>query len=117
MPYLYPESKAFQEMPKVFATGFMVGLMEWACIEAMAPHLDPGEGSVGTLINVTHTAATPPGMEVTVQVRCIGVEGRRTVWEIEAKDEVEAIGKGTHERFSVDFAKFNARLAKKTGGA
>lgn len=117
VPHLYPESKAFQEMPKVFATGFMVGLMEWACIEAMAPHMDPGEGSVGTLINVTHTAATPPGMEVTVQVRCIGVEGRRTVWEIEAKDEVEAIGKGTHERFSVDFAKFNARIARKAGGA
>src|SRR6266545_1987192 len=44
VPYLYPEAKAFQEMPKVFATGFMVGLMEWACIEAMAPHLEPGEG-------------------------------------------------------------------------
>ncbi|MBF8259060.1 MAG: thioesterase superfamily protein [Actinobacteria bacterium] len=85
VPYLYPESKAFQEMPKVFATGFMVGLMEWACIEAMAPHMDPGEGSVGTLVNVTHTAATPPGMEVTVDVRCIGVDGRKTVWEIEAR--------------------------------
>lgn len=117
VPYLYPEAKPFQEMPKVFATGFMVGLMEWACIEAMAPHLDPGEGSVGTLVNVTHTAATPPGMEVTVQVRCIGVEGRRTVWEIEAKDDIEGIGKGTHERFTVDFAKFNARVAKKAGGA
>jgi fluoroacetyl-CoA thioesterase len=72
---------------------------------------------VGTLINVTHTAATPPGMEVTVHVRCIGVDGRRTVWEIEARDEVEGIGKGTHERFAVDFAKFNARVAKKAGGA
>ena len=60
-PHLYPEAKAFQEMPKVFATGYMVGLMEWACIEAMAPHMEPGEGSVGTLVNVTHTAATPPG--------------------------------------------------------
>ena len=117
VPYLYPEAKAFQEMPRVFATGFMVGLMEWACIEAMAPHMDPGEGSVGTLVNITHTAATPPGMEVTVIVRCVGVEGRRTVWEIEARDEVEAIGKGTHERFAVDFAKFNARLAKKAGAA
>ncbi len=116
VPYLYPEAAAFQEMPRVFATGFMVGLMEWACIEAMAPHLDAGEGSVGTLVNVTHTAATPPGMEISVTVRCIGVEGRRTVWEIEAKDEVEPIGKGTHERFTIDYAKFNARVAKKAGG-
>src|SRR4030066_2076772 len=75
VPHLYPEAKAFQEMPKVFATGYMVGLMEWACIEAMAPHMEPGEGSVGTLVNVTHTAATPPGMTVPVCVRCIGVEG------------------------------------------
>src|SRR3989339_2133693 len=59
VPHLYPEAKAFQEMPKVFATGYMVGLMEWACIEAMAPHMEPGEGSVGTLGNVSHTAGTP----------------------------------------------------------
>ncbi|MCR4308951.1 MAG: thioesterase family protein [Deltaproteobacteria bacterium] len=117
VPYIYPEAKAFQEMPKVFATGYMVALMEWACIEAMAPHMEPGEGSVGTLVNVTHTAATPPGMTVTVHVRCIGVEGRRTVWDIEAKDDVEVIGRGTHERFAVDFAKFNARVAKKAAGA
>ena len=117
VPYLYPEASVFQAMPKVFATGYMVGLFEWACIEAMAPHLDPGEGSVGTLVNVTHTAATPPGMEITVHVRCIGVDGRRTVWEIEGRDEVEVIGKGTHERFTVDFAKFNARVAKKAGGS
>ena len=85
VPHLYPEAKPFQGMPTVFATGFMVGLFEWACIEAMAPHLDPGEGSVGTLVNFTHTAATPPGMEVTVHVRCTAVDGRRTVWEIEGR--------------------------------
>ena len=116
VPHLYPESPAFQAMPRVFATGFMVGFIEWACIEAMAPHLDPGEGSVGTLVHFTHTAATPPGMEVTVHVRCVGVAGRRTVWEIEGRDEVEAIGKGTHERFTIDFAKFNARVEKKAAG-
>ncbi len=116
VPHLYPEAPSFHEMPRVFATGFFVGLCEWACIEAMAPHMDPGEGSVGTLVNLTHTAATPPGMEVTVHVRCIGVDGRRTVWEIEARDAVEAIGRGTHERFTVDFAKYNARIAKKAAG-
>ncbi len=116
VPHLFPESKIFQEMPEVLATGFMVGLIEWACMEALAPHLEPGEGSVGTLVNVTHTAATPPGMEVTIHVRCLEVDGQRTVWEIEAKDEVDVIGKGTHERFCIDFDRFNARVAKKAGG-
>ena len=116
VPHLFPESKIFQEMPEVLATGFMVGLIEWACMEALAPHLEPGEGSVGTLVNVTHTAATPPGMEVTVHVRCLEVDGQRTVWEIEARDEVDVIGKGTHERFCIDFDRFNARVAKKAGG-
>ncbi len=116
VPHLYPESKIFQEMPEVLATGFMVGLIEWACMEALAPHLEPGEGSVGTLVNVTHTAATPPGMEVTVHVRCLEVDGQRTVWEIEARDEVDVIGKGTHERFCIDIDRFNARVAKKAGG-
>jgi fluoroacetyl-CoA thioesterase len=117
VPYLYPEAPAFQEMPRVLATGFFVGLCEWACIEAMAPYMEPGEGSVGTLVNLTHIAATPPGMEVSVRVRCVAVDGRRTVWEVEARDEVEVIGKGTHERVAVDFARFNARVAKKAAGA
>jgi fluoroacetyl-CoA thioesterase len=113
VPFLYPESKPFREMPKVFATGFMEGLMEWTCIEAMTPHLEPGEGSVGIHINVSHSAPTPPGMEVTVHVRCIEVDGQRTKWEVVARDEVEEIGRGTHERFTVNFDRFNARVAKK----
>ncbi len=117
VPHIYPEAKVYQEMPKVFATGFMVALIEWACIEALAPHMEPGHGSVGTLINLTHSAATPPGMEVTVHVRCTKVEGQRTAWEIEAKDEVDEISKGTLERFSIDFARFNARMAKKAAGS
>jgi fluoroacetyl-CoA thioesterase len=100
-------------MPDVFATGFMVGFMEWACMEALAPHLDPGERTVGTMINVTHEAATPPGMQVSATVRCIAVDGRKTRWEIEARDEVETIGRGQHERFTIDLEKFNARLAAK----
>ncbi len=116
VPFVFQESSSFQKMPKVFATAFMVGLMEWACMEALAPHLEAGEGSVGTLVNITHTAATPPGMEVTVHVRCVEVDGQRTQWEIEARDEVEVIGKGTHERFCIDLDRFNARVAKKASG-
>lgn len=113
VPYLYPESSRFQEMPEVFATGFMVGFIEWACMEALAPHLDSGERTVGTMINVTHEAATPPGMRVTARVRCIAVEGRKTRWEVEVRDEVEIVGRGRHERFIIDLEKFMARLAAK----
>jgi fluoroacetyl-CoA thioesterase len=114
VPYLFPEAETLREMPRVFATGFLVGLMEWACIEAMAPHLEPGEGSVGIRIDLAHTAPTPPGMEVTVEVSCVEVDGRRTVWEIEARDEAEVIGKATHERFTVSWERFNAGVAGKT---
>ncbi len=113
VPFVYPESDLFREMPDVFATAFMVGFMEWACMEALRPYLDEGERTLGTMINVTHQAATPPGMEVTAHVRCIEVDGKRTVWEIEARDEVDLIGKGTHERFVGDMEKFSGRVATK----
>ncbi len=79
----------------------------------MVPHLDSGEASVGVLVNVTHTAPTPPGMEVTVQVRCVGVNGQHTKWEIEAMDEGDVTGKGTHERFTIDAERFDAKVAEK----
>ena len=64
VPHLYPESQMFQEMPAVLATGYLVGLMEWACIEALRPHLDwPREQSIGTRVNFSHVAATPPGFD------------------------------------------------------
>ena len=115
VPHLYPEAKDFSEMPKVFATGYMVGLMEWACIDALKPYLDwPREMTLGTHINVSHAAATPPGLEVTVKVKLVEVEGRRLKFEIEAHDGVDLIGKGSHERFVVEREKFLARLGQKT---
>lgn len=115
VPRLYPESDIIRNMPPVFATGFMIGLMEWACTEAIRPHLDAGEGSVGTLVNVTHSAATPIGMEVEVTARCTAVDGRRLTFEVTARDEVDVIGQGTHGRHVVDWARFNQRLAEKAG--
>ena len=80
VPYLYPESPEFQEMPKVLATGYMVGLFEWACIQAINPHIDwPEEQSVGVGVNLTHQAATPPGLEVTVRVKLESVEVRLVI--------------------------------------
>jgi fluoroacetyl-CoA thioesterase len=111
---LYPESAEFQEMPEVFATGYLVGLLEWTCVKAVNPHLDwPREQTVGTHINVSHTAATPPGLLVTAKVRLLEVQGRKLVFTVEANDGIDSIAKGTHERFVIDREKFGARVRDK----
>ena len=114
VPHLYPEAREFQNMPKVFATGFLVGLIEWTCIQAITPHIDwPEEQSVGIAINLSHTAATPPGLIVTVRVRLKEVAGKRLVFEFEANDGIDSICKGTHERFVIDSKKFTDKLKDK----
>jgi len=114
VPALYPEATEFAEMPEVLATGFLVGLLEWACIKAINPHLDcPREQSVGTHIDVSHEAATPPGLEVTATVELIAVDGRKLVFTVEAHDGVERISRGRHERFVVDRTKFQAKVGGK----
>jgi fluoroacetyl-CoA thioesterase len=116
VPALYPEAPEFQQMPRVFATGFMVGLLEWACVQAINPHLDwPAEQTLGTHIDVSHTAATPPGFEVTVKVRLTSVEGKRLRFEVEAHDGIDPIAKGTHERYVIDKARFVERVGEKAG--
>ncbi len=114
VPHLYPESEMFREMPEVLATGFMVGLMEWACIELLRPHLDwPAEQSLGTQVNFSHEAPTPPGMTVTVNVRVTQVRGRNIQFHVEAHDGLEKISEGTHERFVIDAARFRGKVAQK----
>ncbi len=118
VPRLYPEAPEFQLMPQVFATGFMVGLIEWACILAIQPHIDwPAEQSVGTHVNLSHSAATPPGFEVRAKVKLVEVDGRRLVFEIEASDGVDVISKGTHERFVINAAKFVEKVKAKAQAA
>jgi fluoroacetyl-CoA thioesterase len=114
VPALYPEAEEFLAMPEVFATGFMVGFLEWACIKCINPHIDwPNEQTVGTHINVTHQAATPPGLDVTASVELIEVDGRRLVFRVEARDSVEVISTGLHERFIINREKFNAKVGEK----
>lgn len=114
VPHLYPESESFQQMPQVLATGFMVGLMEWACIEAIKPHLDwPREQSLGTLVNFPHLAATPPGLTITVDVTLDRVDGRRLFFSVVAHDGVDRITEGSHERVVIDKEKFESRLSAK----
>ena len=117
VPALYPESEEFSAMPEVLATGFLVGLLEWACIRAINPHLDwPQEQTLGTHIDVSHEAATPPGLEVTVAVELIAVEGRRLLFNVEAHDGVDLISRGRHERFVVNKEKFLAKVGEKRRG-
>ena len=114
VPQLYPESQLFREMPEVFATGYLVGLLEWACIEALRPHLDwPREQSLGTRVDVSHLAATPPGLTVTVDVRLDKVDGRRLSFSIAAHDGVDTITEGTHERVVIDRARFLEKVSAK----
>lgn len=118
VPHLFPESRMFQEMPSVLATGYMVGLLEWACVEAIRPHLDwPEEQTLGTHVNFSHEAATPPGLTVTVNVRLTAVEGRKLSFSVEAHDGMDRISSGTHERFVIDAARFKAKVSDKAARA
>ena len=118
VPALYPESEEFIAMPEVFATGFLVGFLEWACIKAINPHLDwPQEQSVGTHIDVSHEAPTPPGLEITATIELIAVEGKKLIFTVEAHDGIDLISKGRHERFVINKEKFDAKVMAKINKA
>lgn len=114
VPNLYPESEEFKIMPEVFATGYLVGFLEWACILAIKPHLDwPAEQSVGTHINVSHEAATPVGLEVIANVELTKIEEKKLTFNVEARDSVDVISKGVHERFIINKEKFDNKVKEK----
>ena len=114
VPRIYPEAPDFQMMPAVLATGYMVALCEWACIELIKPHLDwPAEQSLGTHVNLSHLAATPPGFEIELQVRLAAVDGRKLTFALSAHDGVDKITEGTHERHTIDTARFAGKVAAK----
>jgi fluoroacetyl-CoA thioesterase len=114
VPALYPEAPEFLQMPAVFATGFLVGLLEWTCVKAINPHLDwPAELTLGTHIDVSHSAATPPGLHVVARARLMAVEGRRLVFEVSAHDGVDTISEGRHERVIVQRARFDEKVRAK----
>jgi fluoroacetyl-CoA thioesterase len=117
VPYTYPESPIIAQMPKVFATGFMIVLMEWTCTQLLSEHLDVGEGSLGTHVDVSHLAATPPGMTVKVDVEVLEVESRKIVFKVSAHDGIDLIGEGRHERVVVRWDRFKAKVAEKTKAA
>src|SRR5690606_26483104 len=97
----------------VFATAYLVGFVEATCVEALAPFLAPGERSVGTKVELSHSAATPVGLRGTAEVELVAAEGRRLRCRVLCRDEREVIGEGFHERFLIDLPRFEARLADK----
>jgi len=114
VPRLYPEWLEFQDMPEVFATGYLIGLMEGVCQLSIKPFLDwPREQSVGTHVNFSHLAATPPGLTVRVHSEVVAVDGRKITFRACAHDGHDLISEGTHERVIIDAARFSQRLQSK----
>ena len=114
VPRIYPEAPDFQLMPEVLATGYLVALCEWACIELVKPHLDwPREQTLGTHVDLSHTAPTPPGFTVEIRSKLLAVDGKRLEFSIEAHDGVDLITRGRHERHVIQAERFLSRLALK----
>ena len=103
-------------LPPVLATPIMVLVMENAALNAVRAYLEPGESALGTVVDVRHLAATPVGRHVTAEAEVTKVDGRRIVFAVTARDEIEEIGKGIHERMVVDLRRLTQRLDAKSGG-
>jgi fluoroacetyl-CoA thioesterase len=98
----------------MFSTPSMIGLMEHASWNAIASHLVDGETSVGTVVDIKHLAASPIGLEVTARAEVVEVDGRRVRFRVEARDPVDLIGEGWHERIIVGLDRFLERATQKT---
>lgn len=114
VPQLYHDTPFCRDMPDVLATGYLVGMMELACLDGIMPFMDwPREQSLGTMVNFRHLAATPPGMTLTIRGRVTEVDGRRIAFAVEAWDGVDKICEGTHERTVILAERFNEKMARK----
>lgn len=98
----------------VLATPVLVGLCEETARGMIDPHLPAGQKTVGTDISLSHTAATPPGMKVTIRAVLQSIDGRKLTFRIDCSDEIESIGRCEHTRFIIDAARFEAGIAEKT---
>jgi fluoroacetyl-CoA thioesterase len=101
------------EEARVLGTPFMIGYMEMTCRNLVKDYLEPGHDTVGTHVDVRHLAASPLGMPVTFRAEVIGVEDRRIRFRVEAVDEKQKIGEGTHERAVINVARFASRVQSK----
>lgn len=118
VPQLYHDTPFCLDMPDVLATGYLVGMMELACVHGMLPFLDwPREQSLGTMVNFRHLAPTPPGMLLRIEGEVTEVDGQRVRFTVQASDGQERICEGTHERCVIDTERFKQRVAKKRQAA
>jgi predicted thioesterase len=101
------------EGPRVLSTPHLIGYMERTCRDLVLPLLDPGHDTVGTEVNVKHLAGAPLGTAVTFTAEVIAVEKRRIQFRVEARDQTEKIGEGTHERAVIEIARFASKMAEK----
>ena len=113
VPEISPAFPGLGDMPPVFATAYLLAFVEWTCLEAVKPYLDSGERTVGTAIDMRHTAATPVGMTVTAEVELAAVNGRMLEFAFTCRDEKETIATGTHGRAIIDLERFMAKVGKK----
>ena len=114
VPYLYPEVEELQVMPKVFTSGFMIGMFEYVCVKALVPYLDwPSEQTVGVGFNLSHLSPTPPEFSVMVDVELISIKKNKLIFRIIADDGVDIISEGTHERHIIKEKVFQKVLKKK----
>ena len=113
VPAVSPAFTGFTDMPPVFATAFLVGFVEWTCIEALRPYLPAGARTVGVHVDLSHIAATPVGMQVSAEVELIAVQGRQLRFRVLCRDDADLICEGHHDRALVDFERFMARMQSK----
>ncbi len=105
------------DMPPVLATAYMIGFIEWTCVDALRPYLDPEERTLGTHVDLSHAAATPVGLTVTASVELVQINDRQLRFRVSCSDGVDVICTGFHERTCVQAARFLARVARKQAGA
>lgn len=117
VPHLLPESPEFAAIPPVFATGYMVAVVEWTAIQHLSPHLGEAQTSVGTHVDLSHEAPTPAGMKVTIDLQVTEVSERSVTWRVTGRDEAGTICRGTHSRGILDRERFERGVAKRAAAA
>jgi fluoroacetyl-CoA thioesterase len=116
VPHLLPEAELFAAMPAVLATGYLVAIVEWTCMRAIDGHLQAGEQTLGTYVDLSHQAPTPPGRTLTVDAELSAVDGRQLTFTVVAQDDAATVCRGTHRRTVIDAERFNARIRARATG-
>lgn len=110
VPGVSPDWPGFADMPPVLATAMMIGFIEQTCVQGLRPFLASGQATVGVHVDISHSAATRPGLNVTAQVELIAIEGRTLTFAVKASDDAGLIGEGLHRRAVIEVERFLARL-------